>query len=152
MLAGYRFGKPTGKPLLHWRDHEHRASRQDLRYAKQGFLQCKAHYLAHYLRDQLGHQHCTIWGTGPTGLRLHDYLERNGISVDAFIDINPKLEGRRKRGKAVKVVHDLQQLSEPDKTHVICLIAVSARGARQKMVALFERSAWQPGQHYLLVA
>lgn len=151
-LAGYKFGKPSGNPLLHWRDHSQRASRQDQRYTKQSFLRCKAHYLARFLREQFQATHCIIWGTGPTGLKMHDYLEQNGVEVASFIDINPKLIGRTKRGKEITVFANGATLPAPMPGQPICLVAVSARGARDELRKLFKISAWREGKHFLFVA
>ncbi len=151
-LAGLRFAKPEGSALLAWRDHSQRASRVDQRYAKHGFLRCKAHYLARYLTQQKGVKQCSIWGAGPTGLKLHDYLEQEGIRVTHFIDINSTLENRQKRGKAVKVYRpENTKLFSPD-AHSICIIAVSARGARGKLKTLFDVQGWRETKDYLFAA
>jgi len=74
-----------------------------------------------------------IWGTGPTGLKLHDYLEAGGISVSGFIDINPQLAERKKRGKPVTVVSMTPTRQELKSLAPFGVIAVSARGARDKI-------------------
>lgn len=151
-LAGMRFGKPEQEVLLHWRDHGARASRQDSRYKKQGFLRCKAHYLAKYLRERRQCQQVRIWGAGPTGLKLHDYLQENSIEVMGFIDVNPKLNNRLKRNKPVDVLTDPGSLSINKQTDSMCLVAVSARGARDELKALFDKEGWREAEDYLFVA
>jgi len=149
-LKGIKFAKPEGK-LLHWRDYQHRTSRQDTRYCKGAFLQCKAFYLAQWLK-QKGLQSATIWGTGPTGLKIHDYLEQNGIQIDGFVDINPKLYKRRKRDKSVTIVSQKISLSELESIHSISIIAVSSRGAREKINEALHALKWQINRDYILAA
>lgn len=131
-ITGLRFGKPSGAPLLRWRDHSKRTLRLDDRYAKQAFLKCKAFYLSEYLRKR-EYQKINIWGAGPTGLKLHDYLEENGVRIDHFIDVNPKLAGRSKRGKPISLVTANPTQKELQSLGGLCLVAVSARGARDQI-------------------
>ncbi len=149
-LAGFKFAKPKGQ-LLHWRDYQKRTSRQDSRYKKNAFLRCKAFYLTKWLAKQ-GHQNCTIWGTGPTGLKLHDFLQESGIQIDGFVDINPKLRGQCKRGKPVIVVSKDLQPDELKSIISINLIAVSARGAREKIEVALNAIHYQRNRDYVLVA
>jgi len=125
-----RFGKPDVGPLLQWRDHKNRTSRIQQRYNKQQFLQCKAKYLQLYLQ-QRNINSCEIWGAGPTGLKLHDYLHNRGIKTLRFVDVNPRLEGRRKRGKTVSVVNKKLSQNQIDEISGMIIVAVSTRGARE---------------------
>lgn len=151
LLAGMKFGKPEDQLLLRWRDHPQRLSRSDRRYAKQQFLQCKAHYLSRYLQRH-SYKDTTIWGAGKTGLKLHDYLMTEGLTVNGFIDINPKLVDRLKRNKPVQVV-DLAKaaLPKPVSTTMV-LVAVSARGARQLIRQFLLACGWREQQHFLVTA
>ena len=150
--AGLIFGKPvSSQPLLHWRDHEVRASRTQAQYQKRAFLHCKAHYLGRHIANSK-FECVTIWGTGPTGLVLHDLLEEQGTVVDSFIDVAKKLEGRKKRDKPVHVVTHIKQLNIHRKPNSICLIAVSARGAREKIKGFLNQAGWQESQEFIFVA
>ncbi len=147
---GARFAKPTGEPLLYWRDHAKRLSRNDARYKRTAFLECKAFYLAAWLKKQ-GHSTVTIWGAGPTGLKLHDFLERFDIRVSHFYDINPQLATRTKRGKQVIVAdipiasNFIQTLKGP------VLVAISHRGAAQEMVDLCQINGLRALQDFIQV-
>lgn len=131
-LAGLQFGKPDHPALLHWRDHDLRASRTEQRYAKQQFLQCKARYLSQWLR-QKDISKCVIWGAGKTGLKMHDYLEQNGIQISSFVDVNPKLKGAQKRGKQVHIISQDPSTDELAALAPFAVISVNARGARDKI-------------------
>ena len=142
-LAGFKFGKPTTHLLLKWRDLENRLSRTDQRYSKQHFLQCKAKYLSLHLK-QHGYESATIWGTGPTGLKMHDYLIEQEFTITNFIDVNQKFEGRTKRDKPINVIITVSDLvsyhaKNSSSKHII-LIAVSARGAREEIRAFMSKA------------
>jgi len=131
-VAGYRFGKPDKNILLRWRDYQERTSRVQERYNKQQFLQCKAKYLSAHLKKR-GIERCVIWGTGPTGTKLHNYLQENGIAVSAFVDINTKLRGRKKYDKPIHIVSLQPTKEELQKIDDLGIVAVSAWGARDKI-------------------
>lgn len=121
---GVRFAK-VPDVLYFWRDHGERLTRTDARYSKDAFLRAKAHFLA---RGPLaGGRHVVVWGAGPTGRRLARHLEREGVGIRAFVDIDPRLEGRRRRGVPVVSPKRLLELLDPE---VVVLAAVAARGAR----------------------
>ena len=130
LLAGYRFGKPETGTLLRWRDHAVRASRQDKRYAKQAFLRCKARYLSELLKSRQQSQ-ISIWGTGPTGLKLHDYLESHGITVNRFIDINSKLAGSSETWQRHSINAQSQRFETP-RLSVGCVCGGSQRARRAR--------------------
>ena len=149
-VGGLKFGKPEGL-LLKWRDYQTRTSRQDQRYAKHQFLRCKAHYLARYLKDK-NITECCIWGTGPTGLKLHDYLQLEGIEVNGFADINSKMNGRRKRNKPITIVSDTFKANELKQFNHMNIIAVSSRGAREHICSALLARGWQQHKEFILSA
>ena len=155
LLAGAIFGKPAHPELVLWRDHSDRLSRSDHRYTKQMFLRCKAHYLTQYLHNK-GINSCTILGAGPTGLKLHDYLEQSGLPVAGFIDINAKLKGRQKRSKPVAVLEqdpsDSQLVAHLDQKRSIIIAAVSTRGARERIRTYLNKSSLVEQQDYIFAA
>lgn len=136
LLAGIKFGK-VPEVLLHWRDGENRTSRTDSRYSKVNFIRCKAFYLARYLLNRKLRS-IQIWGAGPTGRKMHDLLEHEGVQVSRFLDVNPKLAERTKRGKAIKIVEpnlSQRQFSQAAYLEIEkygpIVVAVAARGARE---------------------
>ena len=155
LLAGAEFGKPEEPELLFWRDHDARLSRNDQRYNKQMFLQCKAYYLSIYLKRR-GLTSCVVLGTGPTGLKMHDYLSDNGMNVSGFIDINQNMEGRLKRGKPVHITQtppSANQISVfGSKFNSIIIAAVSARGARERIRNYLNAADLTETNDYILAA
>ncbi len=112
--------------LYFWRDHEERLTRTDPRYSKDAFLRVKARFLA---RGPLaGGRDAVVWGAGSTGRRLGRHLEEEGAGIRAFVDIDPRLEGRRRRGVPVVSPEDLADFLDPG---VVVLTAVASWGARE---------------------
>jgi glycosyltransferase involved in cell wall biosynthesis len=125
-LAGARFGK-VPEILLSWREHPQRLTRTDSRYSVENFLRAKAHYLCQGLIQ--GKDAVILWGAGQMGRRLSKHLLRGGAPLAAFIDIDPKKIGRKRRGFPIHSPTDLPDLwARFD--HPVLLAAVGSRGAR----------------------
>ena len=114
--------------LLDWREHPDRLSRTDSRYSLENFLRAKAFYLA---RGPLANRDAIIlWGAGMIGRRLSKHLDRQGVPLVAFVDIDP-----------TKIGHTLRRLPIIPPEHLLhcwqrhqypaLLATVGARGARQ---------------------
>ncbi len=142
-LQGVGMAKPDGV-LLKWRDRDGRLSRADSRYTVERFLDAKAHYLA---RSRLRNRHAVIWGAAPTGARLHDALEREGVEVTAFIDIDPKKIGGRKRGRPVLPAEAAAEVAP-----ALIVGAVGSRGARLEIRAELDGHGMVEGEDYLFAA
>ena len=124
-LAGLRMGKPAGV-LLHWRDSAGRLSRTDQRYARAQFAGARAWALSiSCLRTRAA----MICGTGPQALMLFDALEANGVVATAFVDVDPRRIGGRKRGRPVISVDDMLAT----RTDELLLGAVGAWQARARL-------------------
>ena len=142
-LGGIRMAKPEGT-LLRWRDHAARVTRGDPRYRLEAFTAGKAHYLA---RQTLRHRAAVIWGACPTGARLHDALRDEGVEVSAFIDIDAKKVGGRKRGLPV-----LPPEAAADVAPALILGAVGSRGARALIRERLESMHMTEGWDFLFTA
>jgi len=155
LLSGAKFGKPAGEAIYKWRDHKQRLSRTDPRYSKQMFLQCKAHYLSNYLQRR-GISKCMILGSGPTGLKMHDYLCEKNIQVEAFVDIDPKLIGRSRRAKIIYVTtenitsYKIKKFITADDS--IFISAVSTRGGREKIRFYLQNLGLSETNDYIIAA
>lgn len=157
LLLGLRFGKPSGAPLLRWRDYQQRTSRTQKQYSKAAFMACKAHFLNQYLSAKQ-FESCAIWGTGPTGLKLYDGLVKNGRIIEEFIDVDANMIGRQKRQKPVQVVDPMnndaarQMLAKYLQRKRLILVAVSARGARAKIRSFLTSAGLTESSDFLCVA
>ncbi len=113
--------------VLHfWRDHAGRLTRRDPRYSREAFTRARAHFLARGPLRGVGRT--LVWGAGPTGRRLARALEREGVRPAAFVDIDPRLRGRVRRGVPVLAPEELPGWLVPG---TVVLAAVAARGARE---------------------
>jgi len=121
--AGKRFGKVKCS-LLAWRQAEGRLTFTDSRYSVENFLRAKAHYLAIKLKDC--NRPILLWGAGKTGRRISKHLPREGVDIEAIIDIDRKKIGRSLRGKPI-VSHE----HIPNMPNAYVIAAVSSQGARK---------------------
>jgi glycosyltransferase involved in cell wall biosynthesis len=126
-LAGVCFAK-LPQVLVEWREHPARLTRTDRRYSLENFLRLKAYYLAR--GPLVGRDAVAIWGAGMVGGRLGKRLARQGVPVDAYVDIDPRKIGSTRHGRPVLAPEALLDWWKRFKQPVV-LAAVGARGARQ---------------------
>jgi len=156
LLAGLKFGKPDGEPMLYWRDHSSRTSRVDERYSNGEFIKCKAYYLAKYLSGTRNIKDVCIWGAGPNGLKLHDLLAANNIKTTNFIDVNQQLMGKCKKGIPITIIQpsSLKQTRtlKAQLSDLFCVVAVASRGAREKIREFLCGLGLEEGKNFLFAA
>ncbi len=141
--TGINMAKPSGI-LLRWRDRPARLTRTDSRYSPRRFVQAKAYYLR---RTVLRRRAAVIWGAAPTGAALCDALVAAGVRVRAFIDIDPKKIGGRKRARPVWPPQAAAAVDDE-----LILGAVGARGARADIRAALQAMDKQEGPDFLFTA
>lgn len=144
---GLQMAKPEGV-LLHWRDHEGRLTRNDLRYSSKQFWRTKARHL---LRWRSAGRPLLIWGAGPSGAAVFDALSAEGCAperIQGFLDLHPRRIGGRKRGLPVLAL-DGALSAAPD---TLVLVAVGTAGARGEIREWFEGHQRVEGVDYLFVA
>ncbi len=125
-LAGARFAK-VPQVLQFWREDPARLTRTDRRYSVENFLRAKAHYLAAGPLRQRGA--VIVWGAGQMGRRLSKHLTRAGVTLEAFIDVDPAKIGRKRSGRPILPPGDVPGLWRGLENPVL-LVAVGARAAR----------------------
>ncbi|HIE51246.1 MAG TPA: glycosyltransferase [Armatimonadetes bacterium] len=143
-LAGVRFGKVPR--LLHfWREREDRLTRTDRRYAVRQFRELKIHYLKQsFLR---GRETVQLWGAGRGGKEWARHLERRGLKVTRYVDIDLRKIGNLVRGAAVIAPAELPRYrGEP------LLVTVGVKGARELIRERLTELGWVEGQDYVCVA
>jgi glycosyltransferase involved in cell wall biosynthesis len=145
--AGVRFGKVPER-LLEWHDSPGRTSRCDPRYAVERFAEVKCRYLARWLRDHVApERRLWLWGAGRITRRRFDPLERDGLRLAGFIDIDPKKSGRHRDGRPVVMADQL-----PDRREAFVLAGVASRGAREAIATHLTARGWVEGTDFLMVA
>jgi glycosyltransferase involved in cell wall biosynthesis len=121
--AGKRFCK-VDRMLLFWRQTEGRLTFTDGRYSVENFLRAKAHYLARMLSGT--NRPIVQWGAGKTGRRLIKHLLREGVAIDAVVDIDANKIGHHLRGRPIVSPDYLKSGPGP-----FVIAAVSSHGARE---------------------
>lgn len=110
--------------LLFWRQAEGRLTFTDSRYSVENFLCAKAHYLAKMLKGS--GRPIVLWGAGKTGRRLCKHLVREGLSLEAIVDIDTQKIGHLMRGIPIVGMDYLQ-----NKRNLFVIEAVGSRRARE---------------------
>jgi len=142
--AGLRFAK-LEQTLLLWRDGPGRLSRRDPRYARERFLELKVEALA---RGPLrGGRPVVIWGAGPVGKGFSRALARRGVSLLAFVEVDPRKIGKRIHGAPVVGVAGAEALRGS-----LHLAAVGQPRARERIRAEARRRGLREGEDLLAVA
>ena len=121
--AGKRFAK-VPQTLLFWRQAEGRLTFTDSRYSVENFLRAKAHYLALMLKDS--DRPIVLWGAGKTGRRICKHLIREGLSLEAIVDIDVSKIGHSMRGIPIVGMDYLE-----NKRNIFVIQAVGSRRARE---------------------
>jgi glycosyltransferase involved in cell wall biosynthesis len=131
--------------LLRWRDSSKRLTRTDPRYDVRRFFWLKTRYLA--LGPLSGGRPVSLWGAGPSGLRLTRFLGEHGIPVERFVEVHPRKVGTRIHG--IPVVSG-DALGPPGRE--LLLVCVGVRWAREELRADLTARGWVEGVDFLCVA
>ena len=147
-LNGARFAK-VPEMLLFWRDHSERLTRTDSRYSVENFLRAKARYLCQGpVADRDG---VIVWGAGQMGRRLSKHLLREGAHLEAFVDIDPRKIGCKRRDRPIIAPEELLSCLAQYENPVV-LAAVGSRGARALIRERLTRMGLKEGEHWWAVA
>jgi glycosyltransferase involved in cell wall biosynthesis len=147
MDAGVRMAR-MDVPVLRWNDSPHRISRSDPRYSVDAFYAVKARYLARRLeRENPHHPGVIVWGSGRITRRRIRLLEREGVEVRAWVDIDPGKIGQMIGG--VNVISP-DQLPPPGSCFI--LTYVGSRGARGEIANWLDAHGYSKGLDYLHAA
>lgn len=142
--AGWKLGKVRGR-LFTWSDPPERLTRTHSDYSAQAMFALKAAMLPRiYPRCREGAQ---VWGAGQAGRRLHTALDREGISVIRYFDIDPRKVGRRLRGVPVLGLDALVQ----HRGH-LTLVAIGVREARKLVRRWAVANDWTEGVDFVICA
>ncbi len=143
-IARKRFAK-VDRVLVCWRQTEGRLTFTDSRYSLENFLRAKAHYLARLLEGES--RPIIIWGAGKTGRRLIKHLLRQGLNIEAVVDIDPAKTGHTLRNRPIIPPDDL---TSPKDSFVVS--AVSSHSARQLIRDALTGLGFAEGPDFLCAA
>ena len=106
---GHRF-VAVPRVLLDWRDEPGRLSRTHPAYSLAAFRACRVHHLRRSLLR--GRSGVVVWGAGPTGKGLAREFARQGVRVQAFVEVAPRKIGQRIHGAPVLGVEAARKARE----------------------------------------
>jgi glycosyltransferase involved in cell wall biosynthesis len=147
LQEGVRMEKLSRKLLL-WNDDPARLSRNDPRCRIEAFYRIKAVYLAEWLaRHNPHHPKVVVLGSKRRIRKRVERLRDRGITVAAYVDVDPRRTHRSIGGIPVLALQDL-----PEPGSCFCLSFVAQREARQEVAAHLEDRGYRLGRDYLPAA
>lgn len=147
VAAGCRLAK-VPEVLLEWRESTTRLTRTDPRYGTEAMSRLRADYLARDPRVD-GTRPVVIWGAGRATRRRMEHLLAHGVTVHAWVDVDPRKQGRRYHGAPVLPPDGLELRHHPVRPFVLGCVTV--RGAREWIAAALEAMGYAKGEDYLMV-
>lgn len=117
------------QPLLRWRVSEGRYSQSSTRYAPGAFRRCKVHFLRESFLP--ADRPLAVWGAGKVGKPLARELLRQGLAIQAFVDLDPRKVGQAIHGAPVLDPSGFARLAARSRPYV--LAAVGSPGARGRI-------------------
>ncbi len=139
--AGVQFYK-IPEPLLVWKDHPQRLSRNHPNYSENAFWQVKCHYLALWLRDKVAaDQKIVVCGAGKLPRSRAALLEQEGIAVAGFTDV---------KMRQTPDFHfiSLSELKTPGEYFLLSFIA--KRGVGHEIARHFSALGFVEGRDFLI--
>lgn len=143
---GVQFAK-VPRRLLIWRDSPTRLTRSDPRYALAALYEVKAPFLARAIKAALKEREVWVWGAGRVTRGRARLLEREGVAVRGFIDVDPKKWGRHRDGRTVM---GPQAVPEPERVMIVGL--VPKRGARELIRTQLPARRYVEGRDFWMAA
>jgi glycosyltransferase involved in cell wall biosynthesis len=142
--AGGRFAK-VPEALLRWREGDGRLSRNHDAYSEASFRRCKVHFL---LRSHLHRgRGVVVWGAGPVGKAFARELLRQGGTLVAFVDLDPRKVGQEIHGVPVIPPRDVNRFRGS-----FCVGAVGQDGARRDIREALEGAGWRELADFVAMA
>lgn len=140
--AGVRFAR-LPESLFFWRERPERATRTMDEYTAAAFRACKVHHLcAGFLA---GVAEVTLAGAGLEGRAWRTALEREGVRVGRWVDVDPRKVGRTLHGAPVVAPGDVL----PGEGKM--LLTVGTRGAREGVRSWAQEAGFREGIDYICV-
>ena len=140
--AGVRFAR-LPETLFFWRERPERATRNLPEYFREAFRACKVHHLKNGFLQ--GEQEVILAGGGVEGRGWRRALNRDGIRVSLWVDVDPRKIGRILHG--APVVGSAEVLPGMGKM----LITVGTPGAREGVREWARTSGFREGKDFLCV-
>jgi len=146
--AGVAFAK-VRRALLTWHDSPGRLSRLDPRYRPDAFFALKAPWIARELsrRGITAERAVWVWGAGRPTRKRAQHLERYGVTIGGFIDVDEK-----KIGGIIGGRHVVGPDTIPGPRDAFVLGYVSSRGARDWIREALRTKGYRETDDFLMCA
>jgi glycosyltransferase involved in cell wall biosynthesis len=141
--AGTRFAR-LPQHLFCWRERPERATRTMSEYSAEAFRACKAHHLKNGFLN--GTSEVILAGAGLEGRAWSRALQKEGIRVACWVDVDPRKVGRTLHG--APVVSHLEIMAG---NGTQALGTVGTRGAREQVRQWAERAGFTEGLDFVCV-
>jgi len=141
-LSGALFAR-LPETLFYWRDRSQRLTRTADAYSLEAFRTCKAHHLRRSFLQ--GVDRVTLWGAGIEGKSWRRALLAEGVTVERWIEVDPRKIGQTIHGAQVNGIDALK----PGEGYT--LVTVGAKGARAQVRAFAAQSGLVEGEDFLCV-
>ncbi|WP_027721519.1 glycosyltransferase [Maridesulfovibrio zosterae] len=145
--AGVQMQK-VDEELFIWNDPPDRLSRNHPKYSVESFYSIKSEYLHRWLEQNSStHPRVGVIGSGRTSRKRFHILERHGVKVSFYVDVDP-----RKVGHVINGCKVLHRNAIPPAGDTFLLSYVASRGAREEVAEFLNSRGYVLGKHYLLVS
>lgn len=141
--------------LLRWNDSPDRLTRTHSRYTPDAFFALKAAWIARWLAQRTigdaagGGREIYVWGAGRPTRKRAAHLERHGVGIAGYIDIDPKKTSAALGGIGRPVIAP-EALPAPGRIFVLGY--VGTRGAREFDREQLRARGYSEGRDFLMCA
>jgi glycosyltransferase involved in cell wall biosynthesis len=145
MDAGVRFEK-IPEVLFTWNDIPSRLTRNDARYSTDAFERAKTDYLVKFIRTNNAQRRpLYICGSGRITRKKSELLQKSGLTIGGFLEIDTTKAGREYEGIPV-----IRFENRPDSNHAYIVNYVSVRGAREQLRNIFNAEGRTEGDDFVM--
>ncbi len=148
MDAGVRMAK-LPRELLRWNDAPARLSRTDARYHPDAFFRVKAAWIAKEVQRLANGRSIWIWGAGRHTRKRAAHLEKHGVRIAGYVDVDGKKATAAIGGTGRPVVL-YENLAAPEEVFVLGY--VTSRGAREFTRVQLTARGHEEGRDFLMCA
>jgi glycosyltransferase involved in cell wall biosynthesis len=146
--AGVRIAK-VPRVLLMWHDSATRLTRTDPSYRPDAFFRAKAEWISREVGRAATDRDVFVWGAGRHTRKRAAHLERHGVRIAGYVDVDAKKTGRGIGGTGLPVIA-ADALPPPGKIFVLSY--VTSRGARDYNRAELRARGYREGRDFLMCA
>jgi glycosyltransferase involved in cell wall biosynthesis len=146
--AGVRIAK-VPRVLLTWHDSPTRLTRTHPSYSPDAFFRAKAEWIAREVARCAGGRRVLVWGAGRPTRKRAAHLERFGVNIAGYVDVDAK-KFTRAIGGTGREVMGADALPPPGE--VLVLGYVTSRGAREFIRADLSGRGFVEGRDFLMCA